>query len=336
MVKINGIGCCSWPAVDSISSANAPHAPTKDDMQKAQAQVAAMHYSQKIDTIESLAPKHDDASKTVAVEPAQEKKSLWRKIGDWFSKLWHGDKQDSAENAAVQAQSTATSATVNQVQSTKNVELDDQKKLTKALLDLNRELTNRLKQSAEFEEEMRKSGTNKMDHLIFFHLIKFNLDQKENKETAGNLIHADIMTRNDKNKALHKLYYDLKEEIANGNKKAKIVKWANIGTTGAIVGSIALSFATGGVSTIISCALPLLSLGKGALTIAQGSLNHKNELETGKLFMVSHDTKRNSNHIEDDLETMQLNDSDIKTILEALRSNLENHAETASLFAKRK
>lgn len=335
---VQPIGQRSTPLIwhtEPIMAQESALAPSHGEIKKAQSHVASLNF--KYDTIESLAPQKEVPKKADAVEAGNEKKSFLGRIGDWFwGLLGYDTKQAPANSAGSSGSSTSSSASssANNVSKAQQTEGVDKKKLEQTILNLNRELTQRMKESAEFEEELRKAGTNQLDHLYFVHLVKFSLDHKGNKEIGSTLIHEDLMSLHEKNKKLHTIFYNLKEEIATRAKTNDILKWVNIGTTGAIVGCVALTFATGGLMGVWSFALPLLSLGKGSLTIAQGGLNYKNDLDTGELSMVSHQTRTNSAHIEEDMEIMQLNDGDIKAIMEGIRSHLESKSETTHLFTQ--
>lgn len=310
---------------EPIAATQAALAPTKEDIQKGQAQVAALNFKG-FDTIESMATTSQEVPKTSeAIEAPTEKKSFLGRVGDWFWGML-GYKKETPD--------LATASSDKGVSKVQTSVVDNEKKLAQSIIDLNRELNKRIKETAEFEEEMLKAGSNKLDNLYFVHLVKFSLDHKASKESSSLLVNEDLMRLHEKNKNLHKVFYNLKEEIANREKSAKVVKWVNIGTTGAIVGFVALSFATGGIGGVFSFALPLLSLGKGGLTIAQGGLSYKNDLAVGELTMVSHQTKTNSGHIEDNMETMQLNDADIKSLYQHLRGLMDNHSEAVRLFAQ--
>ena len=97
-------------------------------------------------------------------------------------------------------------------------EANDHKRISQAIAKLNRELVNRLKDIAEFEEEMRKSSSSKLDKLIFLHLVNSSIAQKKLKESNSLISHDQIMSLHKKNQELQKTYFDLIDTIQSENR----------------------------------------------------------------------------------------------------------------------
>lgn len=317
---------------DAIHESHTVLAPNKDEVENASKVISATYYQS---SIQSLAVVQEAPQKSNSVELNSEKKSVFRRAYNWFKGLVGlGSKEETtvaetAKNSSVEKQASPTTG----VPKLKTPEHDSEKKLAEALRELNDELIKRQKDSAEFEAEMNRIGGSK-DACLFINIIKLHQEQENIKQTSIRLDHDDMMIRHKKNKELHTLYHELRQEIAGKAKVNKVLKWINVGSSVGIVGSVALAFATGGASAIWSFALPLFSLSKGALTIAQGTLKSKTDKDTGELSLVNHETEKNSGRMDIHLETMQLHGDEIKVLLDEIRRHLDAQAETTKLFTQ--
>jgi hypothetical protein len=317
----------SWPdmKVDGLEQGH----PSKDDFKPAEAEIASLYYQS---SIQSLKPPIDPlAASKQAVKAAQEQKkekSTLQKVTDWFWNLigW-GKKEEAIENLAAEEDASAPNAPILQ-----SPEAIDQQKLSHAIAELNRELVNRLKDLAEFEEEMRRSTSKQLDKLIFKTLIFSSLDQKKIKERLGTLDQEDILKLHQRNKELQKTYYSLADEITSRAKTNKILHWVSIGNSVGIVGLLALSIATAG--SALPVALGLASITKGGLTLANGILKYKNDLATGELFIVSQETKKNSAGINDKINELQTTTEEIASLLKTIRHHLDNQSRAERVFGR--
>jgi hypothetical protein len=285
-------------------------------------------------------------SKEVAkAEAKAPEKSFLGRIGNW---LW--SKAESlysmitgvfqpakeAEESADQNDGTTATPGLDKIPKLQSPEVESQKKLSLLLADINRKLLNSLKDIAEFEEEMRKSNSSKMDKLIFVQLFHSSMDQKKLRENAAIDIQEDLFKRHKDNKGLQKAYFDLLADIQSRAKTDKILHWINVGATAGIVGATAIAGFTGGLGAgALAIALPLSYIGKGIVTATQGILSYKADMKTGEMTVVRDDMQANSSLIEERIGDLEISDQSMADLLEVIRKVIENQgkAERAS-FAR--
>jgi len=205
-------------------------------------------------------------------------------------------------------------------------------RLSKAIADINKDLLHRLKDSAEFAEELLRSNSQDMDRLILFHIVSKSLDQKKLKEEAGIQVHEQIFNLQKVNKDLHQKHYSILDDINATAKTNKTLHWVNIGTTVGIVGTLAVGFATGGMPGIFAFTMPALNVLKGGVSSAEGILKYKNDLRTGEMTMLNHDVKANRHKINDKVNTtLPYGDEEISNLLKTIRHHLENYSKEARI-----
>lgn len=310
----------------------------KEDTHAAEEEVASLY----VTSLQSLAQSLDSPSKEQALEihaQAEVDRSLLGKVKDWLWKIFgwghspiaptesQTEKIDNCESV-----SSETPVLTGGVPKLQAPEPMDQKRLSKAITDLNRNLVHRLKDMAEFEEEMRKSHSSKLDKLIFFQLVHSSIQQKKLKEISSLIVREDLMDIHKKNKGLQKQHFDLVDAINEENKARHILKWVNVGLTVIAVGGIAVGIVAGGVSGIVAVGTPLSFLGKGITTFSDGVLKYKNDAKTGELTLVKQEKKTNTNKKQDRISDMQTHDNAIAALLKIIRHHLDNQtkAERAS------
>jgi hypothetical protein len=312
--------------------------PPGQDRKAAEAEVASLWYVSTLQTMQDMdqkaAPKAPQ--KTASVESKESEQSFFSKIGNWLwgtaESLWNfvfPTKQ--GETVAEDDKSTTTP--LDHTPKLQTPDMDNKRKLSLLVADLNRELVTRLKEIAEFEEEMRKSNSNKMDKLIFIQLVASSLAQRKLREEGGIEEQESLFELHKKNKDLQKAYYNIQDEINRQKPLDSVLHWVSIGATAGIMGSLALTVFTGGVMAgALAFALPLSYLAKGAVTATQGILGYKTDIKIGKMTMVNHEIGENSGTIDDKMTDLQMTDQNIAELLKAIRQVIENHgkAERAS------
>lgn len=297
------------------------------DSDGAETVIASIYYQ---DTLKPAEPKNltaDSASlqngkKEIEKSLTTTEKSFFSKAKDWLWSLFSWGQKTPAAVASSEMRGIVGTAD----DGTPRLEAPNKQ------LAQTQELVWRLKDIAEFEEEMRQSSSTQLDKLIFLHLVSSSLLQKRLKEEMSIHAQQELMELYKKNKELQKTYYSVLDEINSRAKTNSILHWVNIGATAGIVGSVALAFATGGGSLVIALGLSLSSLGKGGTMLSEGILKYKNDLETGKLFVITQETKGNSSHIQEELQAMGASGNEISELLKMIREHLENqsNAERAS------
>lgn len=292
----------------------------------AAAEVVSLYYQSSISSMadHAFSPAKQDASEKITASQTQ--KTWFSRSKDWLWNLFGIAKNQPA--AQLTGDVEDGNPIDNGIPRLAAPDDTDQRQMSKTVSDLNRDLSNRLKDISEFEEEMRKSGGNKLDKLIFLQLVYSSLYQKNLKEESSVAAHRHLMDLYNKNKTLQKTYYNLLDDINSRAKTKKILHWTNIGLTAGIVGALAVTFATGGTAAILlgGVGISLLSLGKGATTLTQGVMQYKNDRKTGDMFIISQDTKANTKSINDEMTKMQSNDEDISSLLKTIRHHLENQS----------
>ena len=253
--------------------------------------------------------------------------STIKKWGQWLAGLFSVKK----ENKDAQGNITSTTS-LGGAPKLDSQEIDN-KKLTQAIADLNRDLIYRLKDSNEFEEEMRKGGSKKLDKLIFVHLFDMSMKQKNIKEETSQERQEDLLRKHQENQKIQKDFFTIWDDIKNQAKKSSFLGWINMGSTVGIAGLFALGMATSGAAyTMVVIALPLLSITQGVTKGAEGIIKYQNDLKSGKLFQLKEQTSENSTTINDYMKVMRGCDEEMAELLKAIRRHLENQSKAERIF----
>lgn len=300
--------------------------PAKEDLHAAEAEVASLYYQS---TITSLAPAASAKNQEdLKVENTETKKSLLGRAKDWLWGIFGwGQKQPVSELEAETENlqnNTEEDPFADSIPRLEKPEIDHQRRLAKTIADVNRELVNRLKDIAEFEEEMKNSSVGELDKLIFLHLVESSLRQKELNHSRSLLAHEDLLEHHEKNKALQKTHFALIDALTSENKARGVLKWINVGLTAVTVSGMSLAFATGGSS--LAVALPIALLGKSTTMITDGILKYRSDGKTGELIVVKQEMKTHSATKQDHLAEMQNSDTEVGALLKRIRRLLDNQA----------
>lgn len=292
--------------------------------QAADAEVASLYYQSSISSLAESKVVENTA--TTKVTSSQTQKTWFSKSKDWLWSLF-GIKQD----VSVKAEGSENDDPIdNGVPRLNEPGLKDQKRMLRTIAD--QDLVHRLKDIAEFEQEMLTSGSNSLDKLIFLQLIACSLFQKELKEEETFNNQMFILNMHERNKKLRDTKYVLADEIQKLNDSTKILHWTNIGLTGAIVGTMAAAFATGGGSVLMNIGMGMLSLGKGGVTLASGITRKKADHETGELFMVGQEHKHNAREIDDEMGLLVGLNEEVGELLKTIRKHLDNQSRVERSF----
>lgn len=298
--------------------------------QSAAGVVASLYYQSSISPWQDPSLFASSNDKEAKIEAQQTQKSWFGKTKDWLWNLFGFGTKPPAK--AVDSEN-CTTETIPLMEGPRLEAPDafENQRMSRAIADINHELVNRLKEIAEFEEELRKSPNN-LDKLLFLQLVNCSLFQKSLKEESSFNTHHLVQSLHKTNKALHEDYYDMLEEIHKRARANKNLHWTNIGLTAGLAGALAITFATGGAFAIISSGLSLMTLAKGATTMTEGILKYKNDLKTGELFVINQDMKATNKKMNDEINVMQTIDEEIAGLLKTIRHHLENQsrAERAS------
>lgn len=260
------------------------------------------------------------------VKNEESQKSLLGRAKEWFWNLFGFGKQEPA-TYPVQEEKSDTVPLSHLFDHTPSLEKpgeDDDQRLSRAIVELNREMVNRLKDIAEFEEEMRKASSKKLDKLIFVQLVASTQTQRKLKEDSGLLSSQEVFVLHEKNKALQAKYYSLLDEINSRAKTNKVLNWINLGSTVGLMGIAAITFATAGAGAILAAGIPFLSLTKGAVSMIEGISRYKSDKLTGEMYLVSRENKYNTADINEEMSTMQSANEDIGALLKEIRHLIDN------------
>ncbi|HEV8051388.1 MAG TPA: hypothetical protein VGP47_02755 [Parachlamydiaceae bacterium] len=311
--------------------------PAKEDLHAAEAEVASLYYQSSIASLatpkvnqDQMEAKHDGANKAA-------EKSLLGRAKDWLWGIFGWSQPQplsdiEAENVDHFEKIADEHDLAGGVPRLQAPEVSDRKRLSQSIADLNRDLVIRLKDMAEFEEEMKKGSAAKLDKFIFLQLINSSINQKNLKHASSNIAQEDIMHLHKKNQKLQKAHFDILDAVNSDNKIRGILKWVNVGLTAVAVGGTAIGFAFGGPVGIIAVGTPLSFLGKGASMLTDGILKYKNDGRTGNIVILRQQSKTNTEKKKDKLSDMQNTDSDIGALIKKIRHHLDNQtkAERAS------
>lgn len=305
--------------------------PATQETRAAEEEAASFYYLSTIKSLQASMDTPTTPSSTQAATAINEKKtekSFIGKVSDWlWNLLGFKTTQPPTEPTAEKTAPATSVQPMERIPKLPAPNAADSAKLSKAVAELNRELVARLKENTEFEEEMRKATTNQRDKLIMIQLISSSIAQKQLREQSGIDMQDSVLSLHRKNKALKEAHYNLQNEIAERAKTNRILGWIDLGSTIGIFGTLAASFATGGLGGVIGFALPLFCFSKGTTTLTTGILKYKNDIETGKLVLINNESKRNSTDISDKLNIMNLNDEEIGALLKTIRHHLDNQSQ---------
>lgn len=305
----------------------------KVDTEAAEEEVVSLWYLSSIKSLQAVPSNKGGGNQAINVQANQKEQSRFQKIRAWLRSWFGGGKESEvAAQPEVSSADKNTPAGLPGSPQLQSPEFMSNERLSKAIADLNKDLLYRLKDTAEFAEEMRKSNSRAMDHLILFHITSKSMDQKKLKEETGLEAHEHIFYLQKLNKELQQKHYRLLDDIHATSKTNSILHWVNTGTTAGIVGTMAVGFATGGTGAVFAIALSALNVLKGGLSGAEGILKYRNDRRTGEMTMVNSEMKSNRNHINDKINfTLPNADQDISNLLKTVRHHLENYSKEARI-----
>ena len=318
-----------WPNTNAI--------PEKENLHAAEAEVASLYYQSSIASLAT--PQASQDRKEANLEGANKavSKSLLGRTKDWLWGIFGwSQKQPVSEIESDDIDHIELANDVHDlaggIPKLQAPESGERRRLSQAISEINRELVNRLKDMAEFEEEMKKNSAAKLDKFIFLQLINSSISQKNLKHASSHIAQEDIMHLHKKNQKLQKNHFAIVDAVNSDNKIRNILKWVNVGLTGVAVAGAAIGFALGGPAGVIAVGTPLSFLGKGASMLTDGILKYKNDGRTGDLVIIKQQTKTNTDKKKDKLSDMQTSDSDIGALIKKIRQHLDNQtkAERAS------
>lgn len=302
------------------------------DTEAAEEEVVSLWYLSSIKSLQAV-PSYESSNHTINVQASQKESSRFQKIRSWL-RSWFGGSKESEIAAQPETNSADknTPAGLPGTPQLQSPEYMSNERLSKAIADLNKDLLYRLKDTAEFAEEMRKSNSRAMDRLILFQIISKSMDQKKLREEAGLEAHEHVFYLQKLNKELQQKHYRILDDIHAVSKTNEVLHWVNIGTTVGIVGTMAVGFATGGTGAVFAIALSALNILKGGLSGAEGILKYKNDRRTGEMTMVNSEMKANRSNITDKISTtLPFADEDISNLLKTVRHHLENYSKESRI-----
>lgn len=257
-----------------------------------------------------------------------------RQWGEWLIGLFWGDSsKETQKTNSTDIKNTNGVVSLGSAPKLQPEEID-RNRLSKAIIELNRDLVHRLKESNEFEEEMRKnlSDSKNMDKLIFIHLFNSSMKQKTIKEDSSIDKQDEVLRKHRMNKKIQQDFFSLWDDIRDRAKKSSFLGWIGLGSTIGIAGIFAVSLATGGGSTLVALGLPLLSIVQGTTKAAEGILKYQNDIKSGELFLLKEESSENSVIINNNLQEMKNCNDEIAQILKTLRRHLENQSKAERIF----
>lgn len=326
-----------WPDPYAHETKALHAADKKAETTSAEAEIASLYYQSSIQSLNpTFAASTAKEAKTVNAA-VEQPKSLWGQFTDWFSNLIGISKKVEKAPETSQNSTVDSNITINrppQLEPPKEAE----QKYAQSMASLNKEIIKRCEEEIEkLQEEFRTASSQKLEVLINWKFVQFALNQRDLKEQSGLQIQHELMETQKENSKLQKNYYSLLQDVQENVKTNKILRWVSIGQTVGYVGLIAVAFATGGASALISVAIPMLGLTKGATTLAQGVLQFKNDKKTGDMFMINQDVKDNTSTIQNDhIPSLQLISDDIGKLFKTLRKQIENQQKASELFTRSK
>lgn len=312
-------------------------AAAEADTRAAEEEVVSLWYMSSIKSLQDTTAISAEMGQPPAADLSINNKgqSRFQKVQSWLKGLFGwGKEAEKPENHEKNREGSivnSSSKSLSDPPKLQALEISNEK-LSKAIAELNKEFLQRIKDTAEFEAEMRKSNSKAMDRLILIHTIFKSQEQKKLKEAAGLEIHEHILKLQEDNKKINRRHYAILDDINAAAKTQKILHWVNIGTTVGIVGTMAIGFATGGAGAVLNIALPTLNIIKGGFSAGEGILKYKNDSRTGELTVLNNEAKSNRNNINDKVNaTLPAIDEEISHVLKNIRHHLENHGKEARM-----
>lgn len=339
-----------YHASHPLEMPHATKASSKEDTHAAEQEIASLYTS----TLQSMAPKHEEKSKAKALQAQENKvteRSLLGRMKDWmWGIIGWGKKQPptvdtpAVESAAdhpasekVSQDSAKTTADKDATFASGVPVLEEPENVgAQAMVDLHRDLVQREKEIAEFEEEMRNSTSFELDKRIFQSLIACSLRQKEHKEALSLTAKEELMTLHEKNRKLQKEHFSLIETINKDSKKLGILGWVNIGLSVVGIGGTLVALVASGGTGAIMVGVPLSYFGKAIVTGTEGVYKHRNDGRTRDLVGINYEKKRNTSKKHDKIDSVQGFARGIAEQIKKIRQHLDNQtkAERAS-FGRR-
>lgn len=311
--------------------------PPEQDRTAAEAEVTSLYY---VTTLQSMQATSTEgaptpASAALAVERQPSEKSLLARAGDWMwgaaQAFWNQitsifQSNTTTEKGQLQAEQPV-GVPLDHIPKLSPPEVEQQRKLTERILELNRELTRSFKEIADFEEELQKSNSHNMDRLVFVHLIASSLEQKKLREEGGVNVQEETLELHEKNKKLHVALYDLIDEACKHAHAEKVVHWVQIGSHVASLATFAIAAFLLGPASALGVAIPLSSISSGILRLTQDHFQAQVNTATGNITVTKHDMSANGTAIEGKLEDLQGVTQDIGSILKAVRLLIEKQGQ---------
>lgn len=311
--------------VDPISSLSSSPSYDYDSYESAPRQVKALYSPDCLfpDTIVSASESTTESIST-SVIAEKEKKSFLSVMSDWFSSLLGFFKQTPL-SSSVDVTNESSKLTAS--------ERISQENLSKAIAEINRDLTQRLEEISKFEEEMRNLDPADLDVKIFNEEIKRLFIQRDLKE-SGNTNRqesAGVFQRELQN--LQKQHYDLRTEIAKHESRDSILKIINYGTTGATLGTLGAALVIGGTGGVLGIVGGVLSLSKAALAAFKAVLKSSNDKKMAELFIVRHEMDHQTTGIKADLTEMRTFNTELSSLLKAVKETLDSQLQAMQSIA---
>lgn len=293
----------------------------------AEEEVVSLWYLSSVKSMQSSVEEDNKKIESSSIQSNKIEQSRFQRFTTWLWGLFGGSNpKESTEIADQQTDAVEENISVAlpRTPQLQPPELISNERLVKAIADINKDLLHRIKDTAEFSEEMRNS--NDMDRLILFHLVSKSLDQKRLKEEAGLELHEHILNLQKLNKELHKKHYCLLDDINATAKTNQMLHWVSVGSSVGVVGTLVAGYLTGGLTGVFAFTIPALNILKGGATGVEGVMKYKNDLRTGEVTNVNHDIKVNRNNIESEVNgRLPIGDEEISHLLKSIREHLANY-----------
>lgn len=308
----------------------------KRDEHAADPEVVSLYYLSSLQSLKEIAqPIFEQAKQSADIAVAEKsEKSIVQSVKDWFwGWFGHGTKETDFATLDPQA-SQSNSLPLGSSPTLQPPEQLDHDRLKKAIADINQTLLWRMKDTQEFEEELRKSSSKKLDKLILTHIKNCSMEQRDLKQISSVFAHEELHQRHKDNKEIQKKTGTIADDLNKGKNIAKSLKWINISLTGGMILGTAMAYFTGGASAVIQVALPLASVLKSGTTLTDGVVKYKNSLREGELRGYKENTRANNATIHDKLQVVQNHDDEIAHVLKSLRKQLKDHSENERLLGR--
>jgi hypothetical protein len=311
-----------------------PAEVAKRDEHAADPEVASLYYLSTLQTMKEVAQPTFAQTKQIVDQTAKKKteRGIIQTVKDW---LWGCLGFATNEPAEVEPsfQSVENVQPLNNPPSLSIPDHLDHKLIDKAIREINEHLE-RLKDTDQFEEEMRKSNSKKLDKLILVRLTSQSLLQRDLKRTDSIRAQQELHHLRKKNEEIQKKTGSISEDLTYGKEIANSLKWINVSLSGSLVLGTALAFFTGGTSAMIAVAMPLAAVLKGGTTLTDGIVKFNNGKKEGELSLYRENSRANTAIMHDELEVMQVRDDEIASVLKSLRKILKDQSENERAIAR--